>query len=292
MDKLKQHIQNNIHELDIEEPKADLWSAISSEISRAENADPLKEHIEQYAEELDVEMPAEHAWSRIKSAINQHKPVRQISYKKLAYYVAAASLIIFIVVGTLVYKNLSGGSSNGEDLVATPSKPESAAPSLRPVDTMKAMTQAPSETQGDKEQLKAEKKQLAQTVKKDFKKNVAIRQPNSKIPKEIIEAQAEYDNLIAGQVSLIQNMPLYGESAGDFAGFVDDFRKLDQQEKKLRSAVLKKGMGLNTMDELAMIYQKKLTVLKMLQREISRTDIRSFSENDTIPVFIKLKNEL
>jgi len=83
-------------------------------------------------------------------------------------------------------------------------------------------------------------------------------------------------------------MPLYGESAGDFAGFIDDFKRLDNQEKQLRSAVLQKGMEDNTLDELGMIYQKKLTVLKMLQREIQRTGNTTISENDSIPVFIKL----
>ena len=291
MDKLKEHIQNKIRELDIDQPKDDLWNAISNEISREVDTDPLKDHIEQYAEELDVEIPGEHAWSRIRSEISEHKPVLQISYKKLAYYVAAASLIIFIVVSTLLHKNLTSG--NGDNIVKTPSKKELAVPNLVPLDTVKAIPGDQSETQDDKVRFKPETTELAQTVKRQAKANIVTRRAtNRNVPMEIIEAQAEYDNLIAGQVSLIQDMPLYGESAGDFAGFIDDFKRLDQQEKKLRSAVLKKGMEQNTMDELAMIYQKKLTVLKMLQREISRTDTRLVNETDTLPVFLNLKKEL
>ena len=291
MDKLKEHIQNKIRELDIDLPKDDLWNAISNEISREVDPDPLKDHIEQYAEELDVETPGDHAWSRIRSEISEHKAVRQISYKKLAYYVAAASLIIFIVVSTLLHKNITSG--NGDNIVKTPSKKELTVPNLVPPDTVKAIPGDQSEMQDDKVQFKPETRQLAQSVKRQAKANVVTRRAtNRKVPMEIIEAQAEYDNLIAGQVSLIQDMPLYGESAGDFAGFIDDFKRLDQQEKKLRSAVLKKGMEQNTMDELAMIYQKKLTVLKMLQREISRTDTRLVNETDTLPVFLNLKKEL
>ena len=297
MDKLKQHIQNNLPELDIDQPKQDLWNALSSEINRAEVPDPLKEHIEQYTEELDFETPGEHSWSKIKSGISSRKPVRQISYKKLVYYVAAACLVIFIVVSTLIHKNITPTTRNSGGIVKTPFQTELTIPDLLPVDTMKAMAQAPSEVQEDKDQVKQEKKELAQIDKKDVNKGVKINIPvqqvvNKAIPQEIIEAQAEYDNLIAGQVSQIQSMPLYGESVGDFAGFIDDFKRLDQQEKKLRSAVLKKGMEQNTLDELAMIYQKKLTVLKMLQREIGRADSRSVSETDTIPAFIKLKKEL
>ena len=297
MDKLKQHIQNNLPELDIDQPKQDLWNALSSEINRAEVPDPLKEHIEQYTEELDFETPGENSWSKIKSGISSRKPVRQISYKKLVYYVAAACLVIFIVVSTLIHKTITPTARNSGDIVKTPFQTELTIPNLLPVDTMKAMAQAPSEVQEDKDQVKQQIKELAQINKKDYntgvKRNIPVQQVvNKAIPQEIIEAQAEYDNLIAGQVSQIQSMPLYGESVGDFAGFIDDFKRLDQQEKKLRSAVLKKGMEQNTLDELAMIYQKKLTVLKMLQREIGRADSRSVSETDTIPAFIKLKKEL
>src|SRR5690348_3026780 len=107
MDKLKQHIQNILKELDIDQPKEDLWNAISSGINRLDDQDPLKEHIEQYAGELDVDTPGEHSWSKIKSEISRDKPVRQINYKKLAWYVAAACLVLFIVVGALLYKNSS-----------------------------------------------------------------------------------------------------------------------------------------------------------------------------------------
>jgi hypothetical protein len=177
--------------------------------------------------------------------------------------------------------------------VKTPSKTESTVPTVLPVDTMKEVAQSLSDSKDDKEQVKHETKEEVQTEKKNYyavvKKKTPVHQAgNKKLPLIVIETQAEYDNLIAGQVSLIQSTPMYGESAGDFAGFIDDFKRLDKQEKKLRSAIMQKGMEENTLDELGMIYQKKLTVLKMLQREISKTGTIARSETDTIPVFIKL----
>jgi hypothetical protein len=293
MDKLKQHIQNNLPELDIDQPKEDLWNALSGEISSSENSDPLKDHIEQYSDEFDLETPGEHSWSKIESAISRHTPVRPISAKKLGWYVAAASLVLFIVVGALLYKNRRSATSNGDSIVKTPSKSELTVPSVLPVDTMKEVAQGPSEAKDDKEQVKHETKKGVQTDRKNYYAVVKRKTPgqqagNKKLPLIVLETQAEYDNLIAGQVSLIQSTPMYGESAGDFAGFIDDFKRLDKQEKKLRSAIMQKGMEENTLDELGMIYQKKLTVLKMLQREISKTGNISGSETDTIPVFIKL----
>jgi hypothetical protein len=270
-----------------------LWNALSGEISSSENSDPLKDHIEQYSDEFDLETPGEHSWSKIESAISRNAPVRPISAKKLGWYVAAASLVLFIVVGALLYKNRRSATSNGDSIVKTPSKPELTVPSVLPVDTMKEVAQGPSEAKDDKEQVKHETKKGVQTDRKNYYAVVKRKTPgqqagNKKLPLIVLETQAEYDNLIAGQVSLIQSTPMYGESAGDFAGFIDDFKRLDKQEKKLRSAIMQKGMEENTLDELGMIYQKKLTVLKMLQREISKTGNISGSETDTIPVFIKL----
>jgi hypothetical protein len=292
MDKLKEHIQNNLSQLDIDQPGEHLWNALSGEISGAEQSDPLKDHIEQYADEFDLEIPGEGSWSKIESAISEQRPVRSISAKKLGWYVAAASLVLFIVVGALLYKSKRSVTSNG-DIVKTSSKAESTVPAVLPVDTMKEVAQRPSESKNDKEQVKQETKEVMQTDKKNYYAVVKRRTPvqqagNNKLPLIVIETQAEYDNLIAGQVSLIQSTPMYGESAGDFAGFIDDFKRLDKQEKKLRSAIMQKGMEENTLDELGMIYQKKLTVLKMLQREISKTGNIARSETDTIPVFIKL----
>ena len=293
MDRLKQHIQNNLHDLNIDQPKENFWDGLSDKIIGDENSDPFKEYIEQYKDEFDLEIPGEQGWSNIASTLSRNNPVIPINAKKAGWYLAAASLVLFIVVGALLYNNRSSVTRNGDDTVKTPSKTELAVPKRLTDDTMREMVQGSSKTKDDKEQASQESKKAAQTdMKNDYaviKRKLAVQKPgNKKLPSIIIETQAEYDNLIAGQVSLIQSMPLYGESAGDFAGFIDDFKRLDNQEKQLRSAVLQKGMEDNTLDELGMIYQKKLTVLKMLQREIQRTGNTTISENDSIPVFIKL----
>lgn len=290
MDKLKQHIQNNLPDLDTDQPKEGFWNALEQELKQAEEKDPLKDHIEQYKDEFDLESPGEHSWSQIRSTISKHTPVRSISAKKLGWYVAAASLVLFILIGAVLYNNRKPGAVKNEGLVKTPSKTEIAVPEQMPDDRMKTMAQGPSEKNDHKELDKGER-QVIQKINDyaSIKGKSAIQKtPAKRLPSIIIQTQEAYDDLIAGQVSLIQSMPMYGESAGDFEGFIDDFKRLDKQEKRLRSAVLQKGMEENTLDELAMIYQKKLTVLKMLQREISKTGNNSQNETDTIPVFIKL----
>ncbi len=290
MDKLKQHIHNNLQHLDIDQPKENFWDELSGKLSGIENGDPFKQHIEQYKDELDSEKPGEQSWSNIKSSLSRHRPVVPFSAKKTGWYIAAASLVLFIVVGALLYSSRIAVTRDSGDMVKTPSKTEVAVPKLLPNDTK---AQGPSKTDDDKEQASQESKKVAQIERKNNYAVIKRKQPvqkagTRKLPSIIIETQEEYDNLIAGQVNLIQSMPLYGESAGDFAAFIDEFKRLDKQEKQLRRTVLQKGMEENTLDELGMIYQKKLTVLKMLQREISRSGTTSISENDTKPVFIKL----
>lgn len=293
MDKLKQHIQNNLPDLDKDQPKEDFWNGLEQELKLSEEKDPLKDHIEQYKDEFDLEIPGEHSWLQIKSTISRHTPVRSINIKKLGWYVAAASLVLFIIVGALLFNNRKTGTGKNEGLVKTPSKAEIAIPKLVPVDTMNEVVQVPVNANEDKVQVKEEQQEIVQTDKKNdyavIKRKPAVQKTgNRKLPLIITQTQAAYDDLIAGQVSLIQSLPMYGESAGDFEGFIEDFKRLDKQEKRLRKAVLQKGMEENTLDELAMIYQKKLTVLKMLQREISKTSNNFQTEADSIPVFIKL----
>jgi hypothetical protein len=51
---------------------------------------------------------------------------------------------------------------------------------------------------------------------------------------------------------------------------------------------MQEGLQENSLDELALIYQQKLTILKMLQREIDKADNREWNVTDTIPKYIKL----
>src|SRR5689334_7334894 len=288
MDKLKQHIQDNLQDLDIDTPKEGLWNAISEGIGQAESIDPLKEHIEQYKDELDLQIPGEQSGSNIAASLSSQKSVITLNTKKTGWYVAAASLVLFIVVGALLYNNRKPSNSKGDELVKTPSKTELSVPKLLPDDTMKEIARQPVNGKDDKEQVKQTPEEIRPLDKNEYAglKRIAVQKAtNKKLPSIILETQAEYDNLIAGQLSMIQSIPMYGEPAGDFEWFINDFKRLDNQEKRLRSIVLQKGMEATTLDELGMIYQKKLTVLKMLQREINNASINSRSETDTIPVF-------
>lgn len=100
--------------------------------------------------------------------------------------------------------------------------------------------------------------------------------------------EKDYDAIIESQLKYTRSLAIYGESSAYFAQFKNDFIMLEEQEKALRKDIAKNGLQETSIDELAMIYQQKLTVLKKLQNEINKTSSRNKNITDTIPVYINL----
>ena len=114
------------------------------------------------------------------------------------------------------------------------------------------------------------------------------KQKSESLPPELAQIQKDYDQLIAGQIAYTKSLAVYGESASYFEEFKNDFKILDKKEKELRKSVAQNGLQENSIDDLAMIYQQKLTVLKKLQNEINKTSNRNKNLTDTIPTYISL----
>lgn len=145
------------------------------------------------------------------------------------------------------------------EVVATPSVPDSA-----PIHIIKKENQAIASTKRVKKQKEAS------------------------LPPEVLQIEKDYDQLIARQITYTKSLAVYGESANYFQEFMNDFKTLEKQEKELRKSIAQNGLQENNIDELATIYQQKLTVLKKLQNEINKTSNRNKNLTDTIPAYINL----
>jgi hypothetical protein len=108
------------------------------------------------------------------------------------------------------------------------------------------------------------------------------------LPLEVLQIQKDYDQLIAGQIAYTKSLAVYGETPSYFQEFMNDFKRLENQEKELGKTIAKNGLQENSIDDLAMIYQQKLTVLKKLQNEINKTSKCNKNLTDTIPAYISL----
>ena len=134
------------------------------------------------------------------------------------------------------------------------------------------------------------------TIKATSKeKNTAVaaampkkKQKNSLLPPGVRQIEKDYNELITAQLKYTKSLAIYGESAGYFEQFKNDFKTLERKEKELRTSIIRNGLQENSITELAMIYQEKLTVLKKLQNEINKTSTRNKNVTDTIAAYINL----
>lgn len=284
MDKLKNWIQENIHQMDVEEPNAALWDRLKQGLSKPAKHDPLKTHIAENRNELEIETPAVQAWKKISSSISTQKPAHVQHLKKRIFYYLSAACVLFII-GLGVFRYVRDvPARQGEEVVKNPTfKNNSNASDTINIEANKnQLTATPSLP--DEHHIQTTKhKTIAVTSLKPAKK-----QQRKSLPPEVLQVKKDYDELIAEQIKYTKSLALYGENASYFQEFMNDFKALENQEKELRKSIAQSGLKENSIDDLAMIYQQKLTVLKKLQNEINKTSNCNKNVTDTIPAYISL----
>ncbi|MDD2793999.1 MAG: hypothetical protein PHD73_12520 [Sediminibacterium sp.] len=86
--------------------------------------------------------------------------------------------------------------------------------------------------------------------------------------------QAGFVQVINLQKARINTIPMYAESADYFNDFSIEIRQMEKEEKIILSAISKRGINNDLLDQLINLYQQKLTILKQLQLEMNKTNNR------------------
>jgi len=281
MDKLKNKIQKYIDQLNVDEPNASTWNGIKNELQASLKNDSLKKHIVENRNDLDVEIPAARSWENIKTG-REEKPVLVLRIKKRILYLSAACIVVIASLGILRYTSTVNTS------------PEAEVVQTNPFNNSNAGKKTNFENQ--KNDLVIKQSLPDKTIKATSKeKNTAVaaampkkKQKNSLLPPGVRQIEKDYNELITAQLKYTKSLAIYGESAGYFEQFKNDFKTLERKEKELRTSIIRNGLQENSITELAMIYQEKLTVLKKLQNEINKTSTRNKNVTDTIAAYINL----
>ena len=275
-------IREKSQEMDIDQPKADTWNHIESRLWGAQNEDSLKDRIAEHKSEFDIDIPTAESWQEIKTAILR-KGEQQPGIKRILIYLSAACIITIISLGIFRLINVDAVRPNTE-VVAQPETKE-------PIPEV----EIPDTTRRDENQVQVMAKNSgiqspakAKHPKSKATRKVPTKSPENLLPPELVKLQKDYDQLISGQIAYTKSLAVYGESVDYFQRFMNDFKLLDRQEKELRLLIAENGMQETSIEDLGMIYQQKLTVLKKLQNEINKTSSRNNNLNDTIPAYINL----
>jgi hypothetical protein len=284
MDKLKNWIQENIHKMDVDEPNAATWNHLKRGLSKSAESDPLKNHITENKNKLEIDIPDEASWEKISRFISAKRrmPVQRI--KKSLIYLSAACIITIICLGVFRYIN-TVEPNLGKEIVKRISLRKATKASdtanIQESNNNQLIVKQPLPDQSLKQGNK--NKSIAVAASKSAKK-----QKENSLPLEVLQIQKDYDQLIAGQIAYTKSLAVYGENPSYFQEFMNDFKALENQEKELRKSIAENGLQENSIDDLAMIYQQKLTVLKKLQNEINKTSKCNKDFTDTIPAYLKL----
>lgn len=91
---------------------------------------------------------------------------------------------------------------------------------------------------------------------------------------EINNIENNFNSVITLAKNKIANTPIYGENASFYSDFIDKFKQMENDEKVVKKEIVQFGLNDMLLEQLINIYQQKLNVLKLLQSEIHKTNIR------------------
>lgn len=280
MDKLKSKIQEHIDQLNVDEPNAATWACIKNNLSETDEKDLLKKYVTENKDKLNIEAPDVKSWERISKAIAIGRQQYVPRIKKGMLYLSAACIIVIISLGVLRYISQR---NNEHDIPYKQSITNNypANDTTNAETTKKEASITPSLAGKPLGQTSDEKNTVIAST--------AVKKQKTKLlPPMIVQIERDYDKLITGQIKYTKSLAIYGESAGYFQQFMNDFKALEKQEKELRTSIAENGLQENSIDDLITINQLKLTILKKLQMEINKTSNRNKNVTDTVPTYLSL----
>ncbi|MBO9684819.1 MAG: hypothetical protein J7502_19465, partial [Flavisolibacter sp.] len=210
MDKLKNKIQEQIDQLNVDEPNVSTWADIKNNLPAPED-DLLKSCITENKNGLNIEAPDAQSWERINRVITVERQQHVLTIKKRMLYLSAACIIVVVSVGMLQHMKADKTHQNHE---------------VVQVNTLEN-NKFNDTTNFEISKKDLTLKQLLPDTPKTIKGNgVAIATPGSdkkrkkkSLPPEVLQIQSDYDELISGQLKYTKGLAIYGESAGYFEQF-------------------------------------------------------------------------
>jgi hypothetical protein len=105
---------------------------------------------------------------------------------------------------------------------------------------------------------------------------------------QIKYVDSQFNQMISIQKTSINTTPIFTESPVYFEEFKIGYKQIELDEKNIKQDIIKLGFTNELLEQLININQQKLNLLKMLQAEINKTNIR-FKQNrshlDTVKIY-------
>lgn len=232
--------------------------------------DEAKKYLFEHRDELDVEKsPRPQVWKHIQQQTGvTKKPAIPLMVKWLAAacILAIAALLIF---------QLRGSKGTVSPEVAGKHNPAKAPEQVGQAgsSTGVASAQATKEDSSGYPGVQPPKEKLAKLLHKPRQGKSVVPAPKPLSPLEAVEDN--YANVISYQLEKVSKTPIYTEDAGYFHVFKKQWFDLQKDEQKVKQDVRMYGLNDNVVNQLIQLYQQKLWLLKELQTEINKMNIRA-----------------
>jgi len=252
--------------------------------------DEFKKYLFENRDQLDLEKPPRpQVWKHIQRETDvAKKPVIPVFMKW------AAAAAILVAVSTVAYWRMqpSTPESAQAKLAGKATQSDKAPESTGRVDSSTGTVSQPEIDVTNRELpgVPITPEKTTRTVnRKSTAKEKQTTTPQPASPLDLVENN--YASIINYQVAKLEKTPIYIESAGYFHVFKKQWLDLDRDEKKVKQDVRLYGLNDNLVTQLIQLYQQKLWLLKELQTEINKMNVRASQHPDikrVAPAYLKL----
>jgi hypothetical protein len=239
--------------------------------------DEFKKYLEINRDSLDTDEPGEELWSGVKDKLHPPKRI-PLFWKQLV----AACIVAIIGAGVYFYTRTGTIPAADPGVIAKEDQPGITRPdtihnlALPEQQIKQEVAKLPASAE-HKSAAKAGSKRAARalpvsplTGNGSLTMSKALPQRDTLYGFETVEAS--YASMLDIQLEKLRTQPIYAESPEYFSFFKNEFRDLEKDEAKLKQLLINSDDKTEPLDQLMLIYQRKISILKQLQFEINKVN--------------------
>jgi hypothetical protein len=228
--------------------------------------DQFKKYLREHRNELDVEIPPpSRAW--------QKKPLKRSIRSSAMRWMAAASVVI--LVSSVLYWSLDRFSDHGasdeivkHDTGLTQQKFDSVGNNVPEVTDHSDKKSLQENTLAESAAKEKVARKQTYTAPKGSRKRTLKSSPLQSL-------ETNYATIINYQLKRLERTPIYAENADYFHVFKKQWYDLEKDEEKIKQDMQAYGLSDIVVDQFIQVYQNKIGLLKQLQTEIDKMNLRA-----------------
>ncbi len=257
--------------------------------------DDFKKYLQTNRDSLDTDEPDEMLWKGVKQTLHPPKRIPMF-WKQLA----AACMVAAIATGIYFYKKSGDKTVEGTVEIAKDGQKNEKLDTVFQLTEPEPFKEEVATTPPLKDDKPLEKRTSNRTVRSlsvSSKKQTGSLALRKSFPQRdslygFENLEASYASMLDIQLEKLRAQPIYSESPEYFSFFKNEFRDLEKDEAKLKQLLIVSEDKTERLDELMLIYQRKISILKQLQFEINKVNNKVTQTNAGIqtqkPSYINL----